>query len=118
MLKLPEVIERIEKFYPLMNKLTNYTGKIINTPRDMVELYHTFMAESAMGLTLLPWAYEIFPNGLLHDGAGLWHKISSYNNKLKRLTGGENFLFFYFNDKTNYCQSTLINILIILRYAT
>lgn len=56
------------------------------------------MAESSMGLTLNDWAYSIFPNGALYDGIILEYEISTYNNKLKRLFGGENIYFKLINE--------------------
>lgn len=94
---LPEVRERLEELAPLMEKLTELTGKPITTSNDLYYLFHTFMAEScSMGLELPEWANEYFtcdPEDLvkspLFKGILLEYDIESYNEKLQRLNGGD-----------------------------
>ncbi|KAK0159310.1 hypothetical protein PV328_010200 [Microctonus aethiopoides] len=83
-----DVQAQLDKFRPLMRNLTHWTGKKIESSRDMYYLYHTLMAEYSMGLVLDEWTSNIFPHGQLHDGIILDYNIANYNTKLRRLFGG------------------------------
>lgn len=87
-----DVQAQLDKFRPLMRNLTHWTGKKIESSRDMYYLYHSLMAEYSMGLVLDEWTSNIFPHGQLHDGIILDYNIASYNTKLRRLFGGKNYL--------------------------
>lgn len=83
------VIKEVEQFRLFMNNLTELTGKNINTTYTMWNLYHTFVSETSMGLTIPKWAEEIFPNGKLFDAAVIEYRHANYNKKLRRLYGGK-----------------------------
>lgn len=72
-----------------MQNLTLETGKEISTTNDLFLLYNGFMALAAMNRSLPKWSEEIFPHGLLVDGANLEYKSLFYNDNLKRLRSGE-----------------------------
>ncbi|KAK0162782.1 hypothetical protein PV327_006528 [Microctonus hyperodae] len=83
-----DVQTQLDKFRPLMKNLTYWTGKKIESSRDMYNLYNTLMAEYSMGFVLDEWTSNIFPHGQLRDGIILDYNIASYNTKLRRLFGG------------------------------
>lgn len=87
-LNLPKIQEKMSQFTDMMSNLTVLTGKEIQTPWDMFYLYHTFVAESSMGLHLPSWAQEYFPNGQLFDGIVAAYDIASYTPLLKKLYAG------------------------------
>ncbi|XP_043271981.1 venom acid phosphatase Acph-1-like [Venturia canescens] len=86
--KLPEVMERVKKFRPLMKNLTILTGKKIENTNQMYYLYHDLMAEKSMGLKLPKWTEPLFPFGPLWNATILEYDITNYNDLLKRLNGG------------------------------
>ncbi|XP_074104231.1 venom acid phosphatase Acph-1-like [Cotesia typhae] len=86
--KSPELKKEVAKFRPLMQNLTLETGKEISTTNDLFLLYNGFMALAAMNRSLPKWSEEIFPHGLLVDGANLEYKSLFYNDNLKRLRSG------------------------------
>ena len=55
----------------------------------MYNLYHLFVAQTAMNLTLPEWTKKYFPQGKLLDGTIMEYELFSYNEKLKRLNGGK-----------------------------
>ncbi|XP_057337523.1 uncharacterized protein LOC130675706 [Microplitis mediator] len=85
---LPEVVEKVDKFRPLMEKLTPLTGKLINSTANLYDLYHSLMADYMGGKKIHDWALEIMPDGPLLDATILEYDTVSYNTKLKRLFGG------------------------------
>ncbi|XP_071563080.1 uncharacterized protein [Temnothorax nylanderi] len=87
-LDLPTTKKRMSQFTGMMNKLTRLTGKKIEKPLDMYYLYHTFVAESSMNLTLPEWAYDYFPDGPLFDGIVASYNIANSTPLLKRLYAG------------------------------
>jgi len=95
-LNLPETRKKLSQFAELMSKLTKLTGKKIEKPLDMYYLYHTFVAESSMNLTLPEWAYDYFPHGSLFDGTIAAYDIANSTPLLKRLYAGKIYLKFYY----------------------
>ncbi|XP_012537166.2 venom acid phosphatase Acph-1 isoform X2 [Monomorium pharaonis] len=87
-LELPEIKKKMSHFKGMMNELTKLTGKKIEKPLDMANLYHTFVAESSMNLTLPKWAYDYFPDGSLFDGIIAAYNIGNYSPLLRRLYAG------------------------------
>ncbi|XP_011864393.1 PREDICTED: venom acid phosphatase Acph-1-like isoform X1 [Vollenhovia emeryi] len=87
-LELPETKTKMSQFKDMMNKLTTLTGKKIEKPLDLYYLYHTFVAESSMKLTLPKWAHEYFPDGPLFDATVAAYNISNSTPLLKRLHSG------------------------------
>ncbi|EFN60591.1 Lysosomal acid phosphatase [Camponotus floridanus] len=73
---LPEVQAKIYQFNDLMSNLTKLTGKKMQTLFDLYFLYHTFVAESSLGLPLAEWAYDYFPYGPLFDAIVAQYDIS------------------------------------------
>lgn len=96
-LLMPDVIKEVEKFQPLMQNLTEWTGRQVNSSYVMARIYHTLQAEAAMDLELPEWAKAIFPNGELYDAIILDYKITNYNQDLQKLFGG-NFIVFFFDE--------------------
>lgn len=85
---LPEVQAKIYQFNDLMSNLTKLTGKKMQTLFDLYFLYHTFVAESSLGLPLPEWAYDYFPYGPLFDAIVASYDISSSTPLLRRLFAG------------------------------
>lgn len=88
-LALPEAQAKIYQFRDLMSNLTKLTGKKIETLMDLYFLYHTFVAESTLGLPLLEWAYDYFPYGPLFDAIVASYDITSFTPLLRRLFAGK-----------------------------
>ncbi|XP_011267548.2 venom acid phosphatase Acph-1 [Camponotus floridanus] len=87
-LNLPEIKKEMSRFKNIMSKLTELTGKKIEKPLDLYYLYHTFVAESSMNLTLPEWAYDYFPDGPLFDTIVLSYNIASYTSLIRKLYAG------------------------------
>ncbi|KAL6417074.1 hypothetical protein ACFW04_013003 [Cataglyphis niger] len=62
-LNLPEIKKEISQFKDMISKLTELTGKNIETTLDLYYLYNTFVSELSMNLTLPKWAHDYFPHG-------------------------------------------------------
>lgn len=84
----PEVEKIVEKFHPILNELTIKTGRPITDVQSMLNLYHGLTAEKSMQLKLPKWTKKFFPDGPLLEAANLVPQICSWNNLLKRLSGG------------------------------
>lgn len=76
------------QFTDMMNKLTQLTGKKIEKPLDLYYLYHTFVSESFMNLTLPRWANNYFPDPLI-DGIVAAYDIANSTPLLKKLYAGK-----------------------------
>ncbi|EZA53020.1 hypothetical protein DMN91_002944 [Ooceraea biroi] len=87
-LNLPQIKAKINGFSDFMSDLTRLTGKKIETTLDMFLLYHTFVAESSLGLSLPKWAYDYFPHGRLLDGVVAEYDITNFTPLLRRLYAG------------------------------
>lgn len=81
------------QFTDMMAKLTKLTGKKIETPLDIFYLYHTFVAESFMNLTLPRWAKDYFPDGQLIDGIVTAYNIANSTPLLRKLYAGKRHRF-------------------------
>jgi len=75
-----------------MGNLTKLTNKKIETLEDLYFLYHTFVAESSLGLPLPEWAYNYFPYGPLFDGIVASYNISNFTPLIRRLYAGKLYL--------------------------
>ncbi|XP_029165964.1 uncharacterized protein LOC114936816 [Nylanderia fulva] len=87
-LNLPEIKQKMSQFTDIMNKLTDLTGKKIEKPLDLYYLYHTFVSESSLNLTLPNWAYDYFPDGPLFDGIVTAYDIANFTPLIRRLYAG------------------------------
>nr|XP_012231970.1 PREDICTED: uncharacterized protein LOC105677729 [Linepithema humile] len=87
-LNSPETIEKKAPLKDMINKLTQLTGKTMEKPLDWYYLYHTFVAESSMNLTLPEWAYEYYPDGLLFNAIVISYDIANSTPLLRRLYAG------------------------------
>ncbi|XP_072756978.1 uncharacterized protein [Anoplolepis gracilipes] len=87
-LNLPEIKKELSKFKNVMNNLTELTGKKIEKPLDLYYLYHTFVSESSLNLTLPKWAHDYFPDGPLLDGIVLAYNIANFTPLIRRLYAG------------------------------
>lgn len=87
-LTLPEVQAKIHQFSDLKSNLTKLTGKKMETLFDFYFLYHTFVAESSLGLPLPEWAYDYFPYGPLFDAIVASYDITNFTPLLRRLFAG------------------------------
>ncbi|XP_014472126.1 PREDICTED: venom acid phosphatase Acph-1-like [Dinoponera quadriceps] len=88
-LESPEVQSMLDQFKDLRSSLMKLTGKKLERPSlDYYYLYHTFIAESSLGLPLPEWVYDYFPSGQLFDATIASYDISSKNDKLKKLFAG------------------------------
>ncbi|XP_025075238.1 LOW QUALITY PROTEIN: uncharacterized protein LOC105431612 [Pogonomyrmex barbatus] len=87
-LSLPKTQKIMSQFKNLTSELTKLTGKKIEKPLDLYSLYHTFVAESSMNLTLPEWAHNYFPDGQLFDGIVAAYNIANSTPLLKRLYAG------------------------------
>jgi len=92
-LNLPQTKAKINQFKGLMSNLTRLTGKIITTTSDIFFLYHTFAAQSSLGLTLPRWAYDYFPHGLLLDATVAEYDIINFTPLLRRLSAGKCYIY-------------------------
>lgn len=88
-LKSPKGKARINQFSDLMGNLTKLTGKRMESIMDLYFLYHTFAAESSLGLPLLEWAYDYFPYGPLFDAIVAAYDITNFTPLLRRLFAGK-----------------------------
>lgn len=88
MATLPEYQQELGTHENFMRNLSISTGKDISTPLDMYFLYHALMAQSSMGLQLPEWTKNIFPEGLLLEGALFHYKRINYNKNMIRINGG------------------------------
>ncbi|KAL6416978.1 hypothetical protein ACFW04_013068 [Cataglyphis niger] len=87
-LNLSEIKKEISQFKNMMSKLTELTGKNIETALDLYYLYNTFVSESSMNLTLPKWAHDYFPDGSLFDGIVFAYKIYNFTPLTRRLSVG------------------------------
>ncbi|KYN43496.1 Venom acid phosphatase Acph-1 [Trachymyrmex septentrionalis] len=87
-LNSPEGQAKIDQFKDMMDDLTKLTGKNIQTLEDLYFLYHTFVAESSLGLPLPEWAYDYFPYGPLFDGTVAEYDITNFTPLIRRLYAG------------------------------
>ncbi|XP_051158223.1 venom acid phosphatase Acph-1-like [Leptopilina boulardi] len=87
-LKSSEILKRIEKFQPLMDRLTKLTGKEIKSMRDVLILYSTLDCENSMNLTIPEWGKEYLNNGQLSAVGNFQVELRNYNKMLKKLNGG------------------------------
>lgn len=87
-LKSSEVLTKIEKFKPLMERLSNLTGKEIKSMRDVLILYSTLDCENSMHLPIPEWAKEYLKNGELAKVGNFQVELRNYNKLLKKLNGG------------------------------
>ncbi|XP_011500130.1 PREDICTED: venom acid phosphatase Acph-1-like, partial [Ceratosolen solmsi marchali] len=87
--KTPEVVGKIKQFKGLMQNLTEWTGKPISTTYDIYMLYHLFVAQSFLNLTLPNWTNTVFPYGQLFDAIKLEYEIFSYTTDMRRINGGK-----------------------------
>lgn len=113
-LKLPETEKRMYPLKDMMRDLTNLTGKNIEKPIDIFYLYHTFVAESSMGLPLPKWAHNYFPYGELFHGIVTSYNISNSNILLKRLFAGKIHISISFSLKYN--SEIFVEILLLKYY--
>jgi len=91
-LNSPEGQAKIGEFKDLMGNLTRLTGKNIQSLEEFYYLYHTFVAESSLGLPLPEWAYDYFPYGPLFDGIVAAYNISNFTPLIRRLYAGKLYL--------------------------
>lgn len=94
-LQTPEVLKLMSQFEDLNNNLTKLTKKPLNRPLDYYFLYHTFIAESSLGLPLPEWVYNYFPKGQLFDAIVASYDISSKTNLLRKYFAGKKHLDFF-----------------------
>lgn len=88
-LKSSEILKRIEKFQPLMDRLTKLTGKEIKSMRDVLILHSTLDCENSMNLTIPEWGKEYLNNGQLSAVGNFQVELRNYNKMLKKLNGGK-----------------------------
>lgn len=84
----PEARKELAKFSDLTKNLTIWTGKNVTTPSDLYYLYHTFVSEASMNLTLPDWVHTVFPRGRLWDATIFSYHVSNANTRLRRLFAG------------------------------
>ncbi|KAJ8664800.1 hypothetical protein QAD02_006462, partial [Eretmocerus hayati] len=87
--EMPEVKSEVDKVKNVMEYLSNYTGKNVSHPSNMLSLYHLLDAESSSNQKLPEWTKEVFPNGPLVHGATLAYRIKSYSTLQRKLNGGK-----------------------------
>lgn len=87
-LKSSEVLAKIENLKPLMNRLTNLTGKEIKSVRDILLVQATLECENSMNLKIPEWGKEYLKNGELSRVATYQVELRNYNKLLKKLNGG------------------------------
>ncbi|KAL6432025.1 hypothetical protein ACFW04_007452 [Cataglyphis niger] len=75
-LNLPEIKKEISQFKDMISKLTELTGKNIETTLDLYYLYNTFVSELSMNLTLPKWAHDYFPHGSMELYLYSGHEIN------------------------------------------
>lgn len=79
--------------YKLFYKLSQITGLKIKDFDDVQSLYSTLRAEDALNLTLPQWTKQYYPDVLL-PLTEFSYVVNAYNDKLKRLKGGNTLHFF------------------------
>jgi len=96
-LNLPEIKEKMSRFKDIIDKLSKLSGRNIEKPLDLHFLYHTFLAESSMNLTLPEWVHDYFPDGPLFDTIVFAYNINGFTPLIRKLLAGkiclENFIF-------------------------
>ena len=55
----------------------------------MYFIYGILQPEEFMNLTLPSWTQGVYPNGDLLNGVALFHKLTNYNEEMKKLNGGK-----------------------------
>nr|ARK19830.1 testicular acid phosphatase-like protein [Ampulex compressa] len=83
-----EILTKFSEYDELKENVSFLTGKNITNFLDLFILYHTFLTQSKMGLTLPSWVSTYFPGGQLKDAAVFQYKLFNYNTMLKRRNGG------------------------------
>ncbi|XP_033225863.1 uncharacterized protein LOC117178544 [Belonocnema kinseyi] len=83
-----DVKEEMARLEPFKKNLSKWTGKKINSARDMFFIYTTLDVEKHMNLTLPSWTKDIYPDGDLLNATLLQYKIMNYNEKMRRRNGG------------------------------
>ncbi|GAB1867868.1 Prostatic acid phosphatase [Camponotus japonicus] len=87
-LNLPEIKKEMFRFKDIMSKLTELTGKNIEKPKDLYFLYHTFIAQSTMNLTLSEWTQDYFLDGPLFDTIVFAYNINGFTPLIRKLLAG------------------------------
>ncbi|KMQ85603.1 prostatic acid phosphatase [Lasius niger] len=89
-LNLPEIKKEVSQLKDITSKLSELTGKKIETALDLYYLYQTFVSESYLNPTLPKWAYDYFRllDGPLFDGSVLIYNIISFTPLIRRLFTG------------------------------
>ncbi|CAL1677643.1 unnamed protein product [Lasius platythorax] len=90
-LNLPEIKKEVSQLLKdITSKLSELTGKKIETALDLYYLYQTFVSESYLNPTLPKWAYDYFRllDGPLFDGTVLIYNIISFTPLIRRLFTG------------------------------
>lgn len=82
-----------------MKNLTILTGRNMTDLEDLYSLYANFVALERMGFSLPNWTANIYPKGKLYDAMILNLRIQNYNNLIKRIHGGNVFIYIYPTNK-------------------
>lgn len=89
-LNLPEVLEKLNEFIPTENSLAMMLGREPPMPNIEIRVFdHNLRIERGMNLTLPLWMSDLLSNELYVKGIQYRYELSSYNDKLKRVNGGE-----------------------------
>ncbi|XP_012243243.1 venom acid phosphatase Acph-1-like [Bombus impatiens] len=77
----------MSKYKPIMNYLTQRTGKAINTTSAVTYLYNLLKEQASQNLTLPEWTKSVYPTPM-KEIIALDFRLRSYTRTLKRLNGG------------------------------
>ncbi|XP_076618084.1 venom acid phosphatase Acph-1 [Colletes latitarsis] len=77
----------LKKYKPVMNYLTENSGKVINTTSAVTYLYNLLKEEASQNLVLPKWTESVYPTPM-KEILALDFKLRSYTRTLKRLNGG------------------------------
>lgn len=85
--KTPFIKKKLIDYEELFEYLQQNTGKIVKNFDDVQDIYTTLQAEEAFNLVLPNWTRGYFPEKM-KEPAEFSYVLRAYNDKLKRLKGG------------------------------
>ncbi|XP_066585017.1 venom acid phosphatase Acph-1-like isoform X2 [Prorops nasuta] len=85
--KQKNIRDMVDKYKPVMEYLTEHSGKPINNTRGVYYLYNLLKEEAAQNLTLPEWTRSVYPKPM-EEITRLDFHLRSFTKTLKRLNGG------------------------------
>ena len=92
-MELPEVKEEFNSFEDLMKNFTIFSGRPITSPFDAAKVYFAISTENELNYTIPNWAYDYLNNQHMLNTIAFYYKTMTYNNIMKKLTAGMQFVY-------------------------